>query len=49
MVPRMSREINDITTTTRVRVRTHPQYELELNENVEEPWVCMGEEEEDGC
>lgn len=33
----------------KMRVRVHPQHELELNENVEEPWVCMGEEEQDGC
>ena len=36
-------------TPAKIRVRTHPNYELELNEAVEEPWVCMGDEEADGC
>ena len=31
--------------TEKVRVRTLPQYELELNDNVEDPWVCSGENE----
>ena len=28
---------------TKVRVSLHPQHELEMNEYVEEPWVCVGD------
>ena len=29
--------------STKVRVRVHPSHELEKNDNVEEPWTCMGD------
>lgn len=49
MVPRVRENVASTNSGAKVRTKCHPQHELELNENIEEPWVCMGDEEEDGC
>ena len=49
IVPRVQQNVADVNSSAKIRVRVHPQHELELNENIEEPWVCMGDNEADGC
>ena len=48
VAPRALSNAPDIGGNDRVHVRVH-LHELELNDNIEEPWVCMGENEEEGC
>ena len=44
IAPRLAQNQNDGGSATKVRVRLHGgEFELEMNENVEEPWVCVGE------
>lgn len=49
IAPRVSHNVQDGGSTLTVRVRLHPHHELEMNENVEEPWTCQGDQETDGC
>ena len=49
IAPRVAQNQVDLGSVTKIRVRIHPQHELELNENVEEPWTCVGDGEIDGC
>jgi len=49
VVPRVQQNVADVNTSAKFRVKVHPQHELELNENIEEPWICMGDNEADGC
>ena len=48
--PRAAQQIlaREEASNSKIRVSVHP-YQLELNDIVEEPWVCMGDEERDGC
>ena len=48
IAPRVAQNQRDGGSPTKVRVRLHG-CELEMNENVEEPWVCVGDQEMDGC
>lgn len=43
IAPRVAQNQQDGGSATKVRVRLHPQHDLEMNENVEEPWVCVGD------
>ena len=50
VVPRISQNQADLNTSAKVWVQvTLGRIELELNETIDEPWVCMGENEADGC
>jgi len=49
IAPRVSQNTQEMGSSSKVRVRLHPSHELELNENVDEPWVCQGDQEGDGC
>ena len=48
MAPRASHNAQDLGGNTKMRVKVH-LHELELNDNIEEPWICMGDHETDGC
>ena len=47
--PRVAANAPDLGSADKLRVKIHPLHELELNDNIEEPWICMGDREADGC
>ena len=50
VVPRVSQNQADLNTAAKVWVQVSiGRIELELNETIDEPWVCMGDNEADGC
>ena len=50
IAPRVGQNVADpnASNETRIRVKIH-LHELVLNENVEEPWICMADSEAYGC
>ena len=50
IAPRVAQNQRDDGSPAKVRVRLQGgELEFVMNENVEEPWVCVGDQEMDGC